>query len=273
MAQQIVIASQKGGVGKTTVCLNLALAFAERGVNTLLVDLDPQGAIGLSLGQKDTAWPGIADLMMGVVPKEKTIVRTKLPLLSILARGRLDPRDICEYETALYSTNLLSDTLKKVEGGFDLLILDTPGGMGMITRAILRIAEFVLVPVQAEVLAGRSTPQIRRIIEHVQKSENPGLRFLGFLATMVEHSDKLSQSILMQLWSSGANVLQTVIPRNRVFHEACQKGIPVGYLGATVHPEARRFDMLAIEVENLIHQYAEESDSSEEMTRTERTLI
>ena len=84
MAKRIVIASQKGGVGKTTVALHLALALAERGRRTLLVDLDPQGGIGLSLARADAELAGVADRLMGVISAEEAVVATHVRALSFL---------------------------------------------------------------------------------------------------------------------------------------------------------------------------------------------
>ena len=98
MARRLVVASQKGGVGKTTVALNLAVALAERGRKTLLVDLDPQGAIGLSLAKSDAELAGLAELIMGMVTPDEALVVTRLGGLSILPRGRLDAADVASFE-------------------------------------------------------------------------------------------------------------------------------------------------------------------------------
>lgn len=252
MAKRIVIASQKGGVGKTTVALHLALALAERGRRTLLVDLDPQGGIGLSLARADAELAGVADRLMGVISAEEAVVATHVRALSILSRGKLDPVDVCEFEQAIYAPGVLDGLLAEVEGGFDVVIIDTPSGMGMITRGALRAASFVLLPFQASALSLRSVSQALRVIEHVKSNENPDLSLLGILPTMAERDKDVSQEILVDIWTGFAGVLDTVIPHSDVFVRASREGLPVGFLSGPPSPEARRFTTLAAEVEGLL---------------------
>src|SRR5512136_1916580 len=109
MANVIAIVSSKGGTGKTTVALNLSVALAEKGDNTLLVDVDPLGAIGLSLARSDTDWTGLAEFIIQKMPIEEVIIQTKVPQLSILPRGRLDPLDIGRYESILHSSQTIRE--------------------------------------------------------------------------------------------------------------------------------------------------------------------
>lgn len=271
MSERIVVASQKGGVGKTTVALNLAVAFAERGRRTLLVDLDPQGAVGHSLARGETALRGLADLMMRQISPAEAVLPTKLPGLSILPRGRLDPVDACAFEEALAAPGLLADVLEKVEKGFDLVVVDTPSGLGLVTRSALRVASFVLLPFQAETLALRTVGQVLRLIEHVKEKENPRLELLGILPTMVEKSKGPSLGVLVDIWGGFGGVLENVVPRADVYADASRRGLPVAFLGGVVSPEARRFALVATELEAAMNRLRHEGGAHEE--RPDRELL
>lgn len=259
VTQRIVVASQKGGVGKTTVALHLALAFAERGHPTLLVDLDPQGGIGHVLARGDTALPGLADQLMGVVSPSEAVCRTRVPGFSLLPRGRLDPTEVVEFELALRAPGVLASALEAHEPHYDYIVLDTPSGLGMITRAALSVAQWALVPTQAQPLGMRSVSQVLRVVEHVAATENPRLRLLGILPTMAERTKEPSQTVMNDLWSGFEGVLDTVIPRADVYADASLKGLPIGFMGGRPSPEARRFDALAAELGQLMTLNAPET--------------
>ena len=255
MARRLAIASQKGGVGKTTLALNLAVAFAELDQSTLLVDVDPQGGIGFSLAKGDSELPGLAELLMGQIGPEQAVTPTQLPGLRLLPRGRLDPVDACEFEQALFSPGVLEGALAGAEGRADIVLLDTPSGLGQVTRAALAVADFALVPFQTENLALRSLGQVLRVVEHVRAHENPRLRLLGILPSMVDKGATTALTVLSEMWSGFPGVLETIVPRAEVFARACESGIPVGFFAGPRPPEARRFEMLADELVARMSQF------------------
>ena len=250
MARRIVIASQKGGVGKTTVALNLAVALAERGRRTLLVDLDPQGAVGLSLARSDTELAGLAELLMGQATPEEAILGTRLDGLRLLPRGRLDATDVSSFEEELARPGALKDALESTEGSSDIVLMDTPSGLGRVTTAALSAADFALLAFQTESLALRSLGQSLRLLDHIQSEANPRLRLLGILPTLVERERHGTHAVLSEMWNGFPDTLETVIPRTEAFARASALGTPVGFLGdGAGGPEGRRFELLADELE------------------------
>jgi chromosome partitioning protein len=252
MATLLSVISLKGGVGKTTVSLNLAVALAQRGRTTLLADLDPQGGIGHALARPDTELRGLAELLMREVAPAQALLRTTIPNLSLLPRGRLDPVQIPAYEEAM-ARGALPAPMRQVEQGFDLVLLDTPAGLGPVTRAALALSRYALVATQAEPLALRSVGQVLRVLEHVRTRENPGLRLLGILPTMVDATGGVS---LAELPGGLTHVLSAVIPRSEAISEASRRGLPLAMLEQPLRADANHFAVLAAEVEALIERQA-----------------
>ncbi len=250
MARRLVIASQKGGVGKTTVALNLAVALAERGRRTLLVDLDPQGAIGLSLAKGDAELAGLAEVLSGVATPAEALVATRLSALSLLPRGRLDATDVDSFEQEVAHAGALERALGECERTADVVVIDTPSGLGRVTTAALGASHFVLLAFQSENLALRSIGQVLKVIEFVQATRNPNLRLAGILPTLVERERPGTHNVLSEIWSGFPDALETVVPRTEAFAQASALGVPVAFLaGHAGGPEARRFDLLADELE------------------------
>jgi len=252
MANVLSVVSSKGGTGKTTVALNLAVALAEGGDSTLLVDVDPLGAIGFSLARSDTEWKGLAEYMMKQTMIDEIVMQTKLPGLSILPRGRLDPLDVGIYEDLLHSSAALRDVIAALGDRYRYIIIDTPSGLGLITRSALAVSNFALIPLQAEPLALRAISQTLRVLKHVKENENGGLELLGILATMVQLTKDVSFNIMNTVWASLSGVLETYIPRADVFSLASEKGLPVAFLPGKYPPEAIRFELLATEIKGVI---------------------
>jgi len=271
MSKRICVASPKGGVGKTTTSLNLAVALAEMGHRTLLADLDPQGGIGHSLARKDGTLPGLADALLQRIPDSEAVLQTKLATLSLLPRGILSPIDMLSFEDELARPGRLQGLLEQVEPPEAITILDTPSGLGSITRTALGLADWVLIPFQTESLALRSVTQILKLVQHLRSTVNPNLRLLGILPSMVEKQKGTSLDILETVWAGLPGVLDAVIPRQEVFAEASRKGLPLAFMEGSPSPEAVRFRMLATELLGIMERLQGKGQGNE--NRPARTLI
>ncbi len=264
MNLKLVVASQKGGVGKTTVSMNLSVAFAELGLRTLLVDTDPQGAITLSLAKGSMEYPGLMELLSGRIKIKDALLKTNLNGLTLLPKGRLAMKNVPVYEKKLFQNQVLTKLFAAVDSHFDIIVIDTPAGLGMITRAAMKAGSHVLVPFKVDMLNLRSVNQILQVLDYVQTNENKELQFLGLLLTMFERETDTSYKVAGEVWKDFPLVLDTTIPRADIFHKASELGVPLSFMGSAKHPEARRFRALAEEILNLIKP---EEDSEEQVVR------
>lgn len=245
----LTIASQKGGVGKTTVALNLGYSLAMRNWRTLIVDTDPQGALGLSLSQKVSAAAGLVNCLLEGATAQEVIIRTRLGALSLLPVGRVGIDRLVPFEEAVQDGGLY-DLLIGLESQFDLVIVDTAAGFGATTIGALCAATHLLAPVQAEPVALRSLPQLLEWVGWLRE-RGAALELLGVVTTMLQSDDANSRGVAEELWSRfpAEFILQPAIPRDPAFLEATAVGVPVGLLSRNPPPVARIFDQLALTVE------------------------
>ncbi len=248
---QIAVCSQKGGVGKTTLSLNLALAFAELGYNTLLIDTDPQGSVGASLLKPDGFAPGLVHFFKNECPFDDALVHTKVAGLSLCPFGEIDSIEMSDFESAVLRGNGIAELIEQGNrAGFDLLLFDTPSGFGMMTQAVLRAVRHLVIPVQAEPLSLRTLTKFLRGVESIQQVANPSLTLLGLILMMFDRKCDAAFSVLQSVWESfdTSLVLETVVPRQTVYLDASLRGVPVGFMAKGKSPEGNRFKGMANEL-------------------------
>ena len=251
MGTVLAIVSQKGGVGKTTTAINLASALARQGRKTLLVDVDPQGAVRHGVGLTGTATPaGLADVLNGTHELQDVIVGSPLPWLRVLLSGSVS--DAAEHETYLAqvaASPRLGELFDRARERGYLVVVDTPPGLGAVTRRVLEHSQHVIVPLQCEPLALQTTTQILRAVRDAATS-NQSLTLDGILLTMLEEGNAVSQRVAAYVREQLPRELlfDVAIPRTMASIDAFAAGQPV-VLRSPDDPAAQAYARLAEQLE------------------------
>lgn len=242
--------SQKGGVGKTTVTLNVGYALARRGHRVLLVDLDPQGAIGLSLAGRASRSPGLAAWEREGGDLGDYVLETRLPELTLLPFGELPAGELDAWVTAQADGRTLRRLLDWAGSRFDVVLVDTPAGGSGPSAGALSTVDYVVVPLQAEPLALRTLPSTMRAV-NAAKTQGHMVRLAAVVLTMTSLRQEVSFAVTQEVWASlpAELVLEAHVPRDPAFPEASAAGVPVGLLRRRPPPVASVFDNIAAELE------------------------
>lgn len=237
MGKIIAIANQKGGVGKTTTCINLGASLAATKRSVLVVDLDPQGNATVGSGvDKDSFERSSYDLLLGHAPAEQVIVRAEQAGYDLVpTNGDLTAAEV-ELMNSPQRERRLREALAPVRERYDFILVDCPPSLNMLTLNALVAADSVMIPMQCEYYAMEGLSSLLSTIEQIRSTVNPQLQLEGLLRTMFDPRSNLSNDVSGQLiLHFGNKVYRTSIPRNIRLAEAPSFGLP-----ALAHDRASR---------------------------------
>ncbi len=227
MTQTLAITNQKGGVGKTTTCVNLAASLTRLGKRVLVIDLDPQGNATTGSGvDKHADDPTSCELLLGDTTVERAAHRVEAGYDLVPANGDLTVAEVrlMDQERREYR---LREALETAAAHYDYILIDCPPSLNLLTVNGLVAADGVMIPMQCEYYALEGLTALMRTIESIQRGPNPALRIAGLLRTMFDPRNRLSGDVSEQLTGHfGDRVFRTVIPRNIRLAEAPSFGQP-----------------------------------------------
>ncbi len=230
MATVISVTNQKGGVGKTTTAVNLAYYIAKAGKNTLLIDFDPQGNATSGLGiDKQSLKLTMSDVAMGDTTLDQVVMPTKYNNLYFAPATPTLANVEVELAQADKRFSRLKNAVDNCRTNYDVIIIDSPPSLSLLTVNGLIAAKYILLPVQAEFYALEGLGQLLETMKLVRKGMNPTLELVGVLPTMMDKRTTLSGQVHEEIKKHfPGKVFKTVIPRNIRLAEAPSHGLPIG---------------------------------------------
>ena len=227
MGKIIATANQKGGVGKTTTCVNICCALAREGKRVLLCDMDPQGNATSAMGvEKNKIKKGTYDVLIGAATAEEAVTKTKYGEV-IASNKELSGAGI-ELITLENREYILKNALNKVRENYDFIFIDCPPSLEMLTLNALCACDSVLIPVQCEYFALEGLSDLMTTLRLVKKKLNPDIEVEGVLLTMFDGRLNLSFQVAEEVKKYFKNkVYSVMIPRNVRLSEAPSHGKPV----------------------------------------------
>ncbi len=226
MGKIVAIVNQKGGVGKTTTCINLSYALHIRNKKVLLCDCDPQGNSTSGLGVSKTSSPNAYDILLNNEAAENAIIKTNY--CDLIPANRELSGALIELVSTIGREYVLKDALESVKDSYDYIFIDCPPSLELLTLNALCAADTVLVPVQSEYFALEGLTDLMSTVKTINRRLNPELSLEGIVLTMFDSRTNLSIEVEDEIVKFfGAKVYNTRIPRNVRISESPSHGKPV----------------------------------------------
>ena len=227
MGKILTVASQKGGVGKTTTALNFAYSLSRLGEQVLLVDVDPQGGVSIASNVKKCNRKGLLDYLYGRSRLKEVVCRTKEKNLSIMGLGEADPDAVSQLEHWA-EKRVLGKALNNFAKHFSYVVVDAPAGLGCLPTGLLAASSGVLVTLQCRNLSLKTLPKMLALIDRIKATENPDLTLEGIILSMYDRQNATEQALYGELKEGFPKDLffATVIPFDPVFEEISLRAVP-----------------------------------------------
>lgn len=230
MVRTIVFSNQKGGVGKTTTCVNLAAFVAEKGKKVLIIDMDPQGNASSALGFFErNDGKSVYEVLCGNTDAKDAVKKTEVEGLDIITSSSdLAGAELELAQVMIGRERVLEEKTEEVKKDYDFVFIDCPPSLGLLTVNSLAASDGVIVPIQCEYFALEGLSQMMNTIKLVKKFLNPDIEVQGVVITLYDSRAKLAKGVIAEIDKVfGDKVYDTKIPRNVRLAEAPSYGKPV----------------------------------------------
>lgn len=246
-AQFVTLVNQKGGVGKTTTAVSLAVALGRRGQKVLLIDLDPQANATSGLGLDGAQHRGIYDALLDEVSIEDCIVHVPEEQIDLVPSSRELSGAEVELVPQMARERRLTSAMAPIRDRYDWVLVDCPPSLGLLTINALTASDSVIIPVQCEYMALEGLSRLMETLDLVRRNLNPGLKVLGVVLTMFDKRTRLAQQVVDEVRGHFEQTFETIIPRSVRLSEAPSHGRSI-FLYEGGGRSAAAYDSLAAEL-------------------------